>query len=107
MSFRVSCAEKYGRSMEQRTFAERIRERYPEGLTGIFATGGTRTTYALERSRTTHDPGHIEDFAEYTDRAFDRLLNLVGIFYEFGGQNTIVPIFPGGLVSRGPEYDQI
>lgn len=89
------------------SFAERIRARYPEGLTGVFAIGGSRTTYVLERSRNKHNPGHIEDFATYTDHAFERLFNLFQMFFELGGQNIIKQIFSHhGLYERGPEYAQ-
>ncbi len=36
------------------SFADRIRERFPEGLTGIFAIGGTRTTFILEHNQRNH-----------------------------------------------------
>lgn len=90
--------------MGQLTFAERIRERYPEGLTGVFAIGGTRTTYALERARTKHDPGHIEDFVQYLDYIFERFFKLLGVYFELGGQNVINPLFSHVLGERGPEY---
>ena len=37
--------------MADAEFAQRIRERYPEGLTGLFAIGATRRTYILDRNR--------------------------------------------------------
>jgi hypothetical protein len=49
--------------MTDPSFADRIRVRYPEGLTGVFAIGGTRTTYVLEQNRQTSDPGRIDNFA--------------------------------------------
>jgi hypothetical protein len=38
---------------ETQTFADRVRARFPEGLTGIIAIGGTRTTFILEYNRST------------------------------------------------------
>jgi hypothetical protein len=90
---------------EQVPFADRIRERYPEGLTGIFAPGGTRTTFILETQRNQENPGSIPDFAEYADYAFDRLFGLIEIFFNLGGQNLIVPLFSyQGFYERGQEY---
>jgi hypothetical protein len=87
------------------SFADRIRERYPEGLTGIFAPGGTRTTFILENGRNQQDPGSIQDFGEYADYAFDRLFDLIQTFFDLGGQNLIVPLFSyQGFYERGPEY---
>jgi hypothetical protein len=88
-------------------FAERIRQRYPEGLTGVFALGGTRTTYIMERSRHKDNPGHMEDLTAYLDHVFDRFFKLVGTFFEFGGQNVIVPLYSHqGFYERGTEYSQ-
>jgi len=87
------------------TFADRIRERYPEGLTGIFAPGGTRTTFILENRQNQETPGEITDFTEYVDYAFDRLFDLIQIFFDLGGQNLIVPLFSyQGFYERGQEY---
>ena len=90
---------------ETASFSDRIRERYPEGLTGVFAPGGTRTTFILERQRNQENPGLIPDFAEYADYAFDRLFDLIEIFFDLGGQNLIVPLFSyQGFYERGEEY---
>lgn len=90
---------------ESTPFPNRIRERYPEGLTGIFATGGTRTTFILERQRNAENPGLIEDFAEYTDYAFGRLFEMIQLFFELGGQNMIIALFSyQGFYERGEEY---
>ncbi|MBA3868866.1 MAG: hypothetical protein H0X30_06910 [Anaerolineae bacterium] len=90
---------------ETASFAERIRARYPEGLTGVFSPGGTRTTFLLEHQRNQENPGAIPDFAEYANYGFDRLFDLVQIFFDLGGQNLIVPLFSyQGFYERGPEY---
>ncbi len=87
------------------TFAERIRERYPEGLTGIFAVGGTRTTYILEQQRSLQNPGSLDDFAIYADYAFERLFDLTETFFELGGQNMIIAMFSyQGFYERGEDY---
>lgn len=90
---------------ESTVFADRIRERYPEGLTGIFAPGGTRTTFILERQRNQENPGLIPDFTEYTDYAFTRLFDLIETFFELGCQNLVIPLFSyQGFYERGEEY---
>lgn len=87
------------------TFAERIRERYPEGLTGIFAIGGTRTTYILDQNRDKDDPGKIEDFAEHGEYLLRRYFEFADMFYSLGGQNMIITAFSfRGFYNRGKEY---
>lgn len=76
----------------EESFAARIRKRYPEGLTGIIAVGGTRTTYILEHNRTKADPGRIENFEDYADFALRQYLNIIDSFFALGGQNIIVPV---------------
>jgi len=93
--------------MTQLSFSEQIREHYPQGLTGIFATGGTRTTFILEQQRNQENPGHIKDFTEYTSYGFNRLFQLIETFFSLGGQNMIIPLFSyQGFYERGEEYAQ-
>lgn len=73
-------------------FTERIRARYPEGLTGIFAVGGTRTTYLLERNRNQPNPGQIQNLNEYADYLLTRYLGFISMFLELGGQNMVIPV---------------
>jgi hypothetical protein len=77
---------------ETETFAAHIRERFPEGLTGIFAVGGTRTTFILENNQKNSDPGAITDFSSYALAALDRYFNLINDFIELGGQHMVIPI---------------
>lgn len=87
------------------TFAARIQERYPEGLTGIFAIGGTRTTYILEENRTKNDPGHIENFAEHGRYLQQRYMDFIRVFFELGGRNMIITASSfRGFTERGEEY---
>lgn len=87
------------------TFAQRIRERYPEGLTGIFAIGGTRTTYILEQNRHAEDPGKIVDFAEHGRYMLQRYHDFIQMFFALGGQNMIITAFSfRGFYNRGQEY---
>lgn len=87
------------------SFAARIRERYPEGLTGVFAVGGTRTTYILEKNRFKPDPGHIEDFSEHGEYLLRRYWQLVETFFDLGGQNMIITAFSfRGFYNRGEQY---
>lgn len=76
----------------QTEFAQRIRERFPEGLTGIFAIGGTRTTFILTHNRDSSDPGHIPDFSEYANALLPQYFDLVSMFFDHGGQNLIIPL---------------
>jgi hypothetical protein len=86
-------------------FAARIHERYPEGLTGVFAIGGTRTTYILEQNRDKADPGHIDDFMEQGAYLLRRYHDFIRQFISLGGQNLIITALSfRGFYNRGPEY---
>jgi len=91
---------------ETAAFAARIRERYPEGLTGIIPIGGTRTTYILENNRRSENPGQIESFSAYADHVETHIRDLMSGFFEFGGQNLVAPILSYQLFEdeRGPAY---
>lgn len=87
------------------TFAARIRDRYPEGLTGIFAIGGTRTTYILEQNRAKNDPGHIENFAAHGEYLQQRYMDFIRMFFGLGGRNMIITASSfRGFTERGEEY---
>ena len=89
-------------------FAAQIRERYPEGLTGVFAVGGTRTTYILEQNRDASDPGYIEDFAEHGRYLMQRYQQLIQMFFGLGGQHMIITAFSfRGFYNRGDEYAEL
>lgn len=94
---------------ETPTFSDRIRERYPEGLTGIFAFGGTRMAYILEQNRQDADPGHIPTMSDYAEYGFDLLRKLIEAFFELGGQNVIVPALSYQLFNdeRGTDYAEV
>lgn len=90
---------------DQASFVAQIRERFPEGLTGIFAFGGTRTTYILECNRAQPDPGKITDFAAYADFMLERTRAFIRMFFDLGGQNMIIPeLSYQSFYERGPEY---
>lgn len=90
---------------EYAAFAQRIQERYPEGLTGVFAIGATRRTYILEQRRTEPNPGQIKDFAAMGNYLIDRYFALCTDFFELGGQNMIVTALSYlAFFRRGPEY---
>lgn len=93
---------------ETSAFATRIREHFPEGLTGVFALGGTRMTYLLANHDQNHNPGQI-DMEEYADYTLDLLQDLLCAFMELGGQNVIIPMLSYQLFnnSRGPEYAKV
>ncbi|NLX08149.1 MAG: hypothetical protein GXY36_00685 [Chloroflexi bacterium] len=89
-------------------FAARIAARYPEGLTGVIAVGGTRTAYILERRRSHPDPGQIEDYADYARYALHHYLRLVSDFFELGGRYVVVPCLSyQAFYERGAAYHQI
>ncbi|MCL4250320.1 MAG: hypothetical protein KJ065_19375 [Anaerolineae bacterium] len=93
---------------EPESFADRIRARYPEGLTGLFAIGGTRTTYILEHNRRNANPGKIDDFQHYSDYLLERYFDLIRIFLGFGGQNIVITALGyQSFYERGPQYAQI
>lgn len=86
-------------------FAERIRTRYPEGLTGVISVGGTRTTYILDQAQQSADPGQINDVNDYALNMQMRYLNLAEMFFELGGQNIIMPVLSyQSFYERGEEY---
>jgi hypothetical protein len=87
-------------------FTERIRERYPEGLTAILAIGATRTTYILEHNRESETPGKITDFNLYVDTLLSSCIKFLESYLELGGQNMIVPFFSYQALKekRGEDY---
>jgi hypothetical protein len=94
--------------MSDQAFARRIRERYPEGLTGIFAIGGTRTTYLLAQNRDGDDPGRIHDFAQQGEYLLRRYWQFSQMFFDLGGQNMIITAFSfRGFYNRGAEYAEL
>lgn len=94
--------------MEAELFAARIRERYPEGLTGVVSIGGTRTSYILEKNRHQQNPGNLGDFSPYTEFLLKEYLNFVGMFLDHGGQNLIMPVLSYQSFSeRGAEYTEL
>ena len=95
--------------MDEISFAARMRDRYPEGLTGILAIGGTRVTFILENSRERVDPGRIDNMLAYGDQMLSRTQELIRTFFELGGQNAIIPVLSFQLFenSRGQEYAYI
>ncbi len=88
------------------SFVQQIRERYPEGLTGVFAFGGTRMSYILTRNSQQADPGRIHEMNQYADYGFDYLRTLITDFLELGGQNVVVPALSYQVFSseRGQDY---
>ena len=86
-------------------FHELMREKYPNGLTGVFAIGGTRTTYILEQNRDADDPGEIVDFDEHSTYLMSRYRDFIRMYLELGGGHLIVTVFSFlGFHNRGPDY---
>ncbi len=71
-------------------FRTQIRDRFPEGLTGVFAIGGTRTTYILDKNRHDRNPGRIRNFEDYADYILNGYLDFISLFLGLGGQNMII-----------------
>ena len=94
--------------MADEEFARRIRERYPEGLTGLFAIGATRRTYILERNRAQENPGHIADFAEQGAYLQARYFRFIRTFFDLGGQNMLIAALSyRSFFERGGEYAEL
>lgn len=90
---------------EDASFSARIRAAFPEGLTGIFAVGGTRTSYILEHNRQQAEPGKIADLSDYADDILDGYFNLIDMFLSLGGQNIIITILSyDRFTARGEAY---
>ena len=91
---------------EPQTFAERIRERYPEGLTAMLAIGGTRMTYILDTQSGTQNPGSMGDMRDYARDMNARMRTLIHTYLDLGGQNVIIPLLSYQLFEneRGAEY---
>lgn len=91
--------------MDDKTFAKRIHERFPEGLTGLFAIGGTRTSYILENNRYNDEPGKITDFSHYSQFSLKQYMDIIEAFVTLGGQNMVISALSfRSFFERGPEY---
>ncbi len=88
-------------------FSARVQAAFPEGLTGIFAVGGTRTSYILEHNRQHSEPGAIADLSDYADDILVGYFNLIKMFLDLGGQNIIITILGyQSFSARGEAYAQ-
>ncbi len=86
-------------------FAQQIRERYPEGLTGIIAVGGTRTTFILDQAG--EDAGAITNPEAYARHAAELYFGIIRAFFELGGQNLIMPLLSfQSFYERGETYNE-
>ncbi len=89
------------------TLRQQIQDRFPEGLTGIYAIGGTRTGYILAHNRFADDPGHIEDFEAYMDFGMQKMFDFAERHLEFGGKHMIFEVLDiYRLYNRGERYAQ-
>src|SRR3954468_11642033 len=94
--------------MADAEFAQRIRERYPEGLTGLFAIGATRRTFILDRNRQQENPGHIADFSEQGAYLQEQYHKLISTFFGLGGQNMLIAALSfRSFFERGGEYAEL
>ncbi len=94
--------------MNDELFQDKIAARYPEGLTGIFAIGGTRTTYILEQNRYNSDPGRIDDFSTQGEFLQGRYQQFIRMFFDLGGRNMIIGAFSfRGFYNRGEKYAEL
>lgn len=67
---------------ETASFADRMHERYPEGLTGIFAPGGTRTNFLLEHQRNQENPGQF--------RMLLNMQTMLSTAYSISSKSTLI-----------------
>lgn len=89
---------------DEKAFAQRIREHYPEGLTAIVPVGGTRTMFVLEHNRNSDDPGKFS-LDDYSNYLLDLYFNLITTFFDLGGQNIIIPVVQyQSFYERGEDY---
>src|SRR5579859_4788322 len=94
--------------MAEQSFADRIHERFPQGLTGVFAIGGTRTTYILNQNRHADNPGQIGDFAAHGEYLQSLYCELMKMFFDLGGQNMVITASSfRGFHERGSEYTRL
>ena len=92
---------------DQSVFADQIRARYPEGLTGLFAIGGTRTQFILENNRNSPNPGSITDLQNYTSTLLIGYFEFSRMFFELGGQNMVITALGfESFFQRGDAYAQ-
>jgi len=88
-----------------REFALKIREHFDGDLTGVIVVSGTRTTYLFERGQPKQDLGAIDAFQEYANFLVPRYHQLIEMFFNLGGQNLIIPLYPYQVFyARGHEY---
>lgn len=71
----------------------RIHERFPNGLTAVLATGGSRTWYILKHQQHHDNPGHIENLDEFMDVAHRANCHFIQMYLDCGGSHAIVPLF--------------
>jgi hypothetical protein len=86
--------------------AAQLRERFPHGLTGILAVGGTRTYYILNNRRGVENPGRLDNLSGYGVEMMRKTRELIADFLDFGVQHLIVPqlSFQTFENSRGAAY---
>lgn len=85
----------------------RTLELFPEGLTGVFSPGGTRTSYILEHNRDKESPGEI-DLQDYVNDSLDKSRYYIRLFFDAGIQNLIFNSFSiQGLYERGNDYSKV
>jgi hypothetical protein len=90
--------------MHPSDFAAKIQAHYPEGLTGIFAIGGTRRTFILDQNRHLSDPGQI-DFNAMGTYLQTKYFEFANMFFGLGGQNMIITALSfRSFYERGPAY---
>jgi hypothetical protein len=93
--------------IDESVFADRIRARYPEGLTGLFAIGGTRTQFILENNRNSPNPGSITNLHDYTSTLLRGYFDFARMFFSLGGQNMVITALGfESFFQRGDEYAQ-
>src|SRR5215813_8149090 len=95
-------------SLNDTEFAAQVRKRFEGkgGLTGVFAIGGTRTTYILEKQRHLPDPGRMNDLSDQIEYIQGRYQDFISMFFKLGGQNMIIAAssFRAFAGQRGPDY---
>ena len=98
--------------MTDHDFKRRIQDHFEGNLTGALVVSGTRTAYILEQSQSQsfkeEDPGAIDRFREYADFLIPKYQRVIKMFFDLGGQNLIIPIYPYQVFyARGEEYAKL
>src|SRR5262245_49253436 len=79
---------------------------YAEGMTIVFAPGGTSRWYFLEHAQSSPGYQSVDAFLDYGHRALARILEQAAFMFDDGIQTVFVVGFVPGQDQRDPEYNR-